>query len=79
MPFTWLPADAGLGEHAADGGYGGIPPILRPLLGPQRPLHAHFFVRGGVPAADSAAFIHQQGARAPGADIDAKIHIELLG
>jgi hypothetical protein len=37
--------DAGIGKNAADGFLAGVPPILRALLGPQRPFHAHLFVR----------------------------------
>ena len=74
MPFTWRPGDAGLGERAADGLDGGVPPVLGALLGPQRALHAHVFVRRGAARADGAALIHQQRARAAGADIDAQPH-----
>ena len=66
--------DARGGEHAADGIDGRVPPVFGALLGPQRALHAHVFVRRGVACADSAALIHQEGARASGADIDAQPH-----
>ena len=72
MPLTSPPRDAGLGQHAADGIHRRVPPVLGPLLGPQRALHAHVFVGSGVARADGAALIHQEGARAPGADIDAQ-------
>jgi hypothetical protein len=45
------------------------------LLGPHWPLHVHLFVNRGVPRANSAALIHQEGARSPGANIDAKPHM----
>ena len=36
---------ARLRQHAANGLLRRLPPVLGTLLGPQRPLHAHFFVR----------------------------------
>ena len=74
MPRISLPGDAGLRQHAADGVDRGVPPVLGALLGPQRPLHAHVFVRSGAARADAAAFIHQERARPAGADIDAQPH-----
>ena len=74
MPLHVLPGDAGLRQHAADGGDGGVPPVLGALFGPKRALHAHLFVGSRETRADAAAFIHQEGARAAGADIDSEPH-----
>ncbi len=74
MPLTSLPvmpACANTPRMAADRS---VPPILGTLFGPQRALHAHLFVRSRESCADGAAIIHQEGARAAGANVDTQPH-----
>ncbi len=59
MPRTCRAGDAGLREDGADGRRGGVPPVLRALLRPQRAGHEHVFMGGGGAGADGAALIHQ--------------------
>ena len=76
--FHLAAGDTGGGERLADGRDGGVPPVLRPLFRPQRAGHGHVFVRSGATGANHAAVVHQQGARAPGADIDSEPHSKKL-
>jgi hypothetical protein len=71
--FNLIARDARGGEHTADGGNRGIPPILGPLLSPYRALHAHLLMGRREPRADAAAFVYQEGARTARSNIDAKI------
>ena len=61
-------------ECAADRLNRRVPPVLRALFGPQRPLHAHLLMRRGKAGAHLALCIHQQGARPARADIDPQPH-----
>ena len=79
MPRTSLPLDAGLGQHAADGFDGRVDPVLRALLGPERMLHAHVFVRSGDGRDLPALRVHDQRARSARPDIDPHpVHIQSL-
>ena len=65
-------------ENAANGGLRGVPPVFGTLLGPQRPLHPHVFVRRGERMQHLSLFIHQQRPAAAGADIDSEPEHELV-
>ena len=64
--------DAGLGEDAADGRLGGIPPVFGALFGPERAVHDDVFVGGGEAVGDLAFGVEEEGAGAAGADVDAE-------
>src|SRR4029079_14276949 len=49
-----------------------VPPILRPLFGPQRTPHPDVFVWSGERSNDLASVVNEESARASGSDIDAK-------
>ena len=78
MPFTSAPLTPALRQHAADGLHHRVPPVLGPLLRPLRARHLHVFVERGVSRADAAALIHQKRARAPGANVYAKPHVDIV-
>ncbi len=61
-------------EHAANRQHRCVPPIFRTLLGPQRALHAHVFVRRSEAGANASLRVRQQRARAAGADVDSQPH-----
>ena len=61
---------SGLIENAADRALSGVPPVLGTLFGPQRPLHAHVFVRGSKRVLQMAVLVDEEGARAAGSDVD---------
>ena len=54
--------DIRLAEHFANCLLGGLPPVLRTLLSPQRPRHVHLFMRGGDGVDDPPTRIHEQSA-----------------
>ena len=66
-----ISADPGRGQDALDRLLCRLPPVLGALLGPQRLLHAHVFVRRREAGLDRSLFIHQQCACAAGSDVDA--------
>jgi hypothetical protein len=63
---------AGFGEYPANGKDGSGEPIFRALLGPERMLHANFFVGSGDGSDLFAGVIDQECAGAAGACVYAK-------
>jgi hypothetical protein len=57
-------------EQLAYGALAGFPPIVRILLGPTASRRCKRLVFVDSRCDDRAAFVDQQGARSPGADID---------
>ncbi len=67
--------DAGYGgEDIANGGLGGAPPVLGVLLGPARMRRAKRLMLGRGRGDEVSFYIHQNGARAAGADIHSQKH-----
>jgi hypothetical protein len=67
--------DSGGGKHTFDSGHGGVPPVLRVLLGPEGAEHEHVLVRDAVRSYDRAGTVHQKSPAATGSDIDSHPHV----
>ena len=61
---------AGRFQHAANRLLRRIPPVLRPLFGPLRALHADIFVRRRAGVSNASLFVNEQGPAAAGANVN---------
>ena len=67
-----LARDFGFCKYAADGLPRGIPPILRPLLGPQRMQHEDILMQCSGSMPHLSTLVYQESARASSSDIDSE-------
>ena len=66
-PRTELPSIPRFAEYALNRDLPGSPPVIGRLLGPQRPQHAHLFVRRYKRITWMSSGIDQEGAGSAGA------------